>query len=121
MFKTRSKVVFVSLVLGVAYLIYIASYFFGLSASTEGSEQVGAVLATALVAPHMFILLLAVIFNLISFLGTKKWACITALVLYCVSALVFLAYALFLLPMIILSAVGISKTKQANALKLEAQ
>lgn len=119
MFKTRSKVVFVSLILGVAYLVYLLSYFFGETASTEGTEQVGAALATALVAPHMFMVLLAVIFNIIAFLATKGWACIVALVLYCIAGLVFLVYAPFVIPMIILSAVGIGKIKSLNTLKQE--
>lgn len=115
MFKNRSKVVFVSLVLGVIYLVYILSHFGGsVFNSTEATEQVASVIATALVAPHMFLLGLAVLFNAIAFFANKKWACITALVLYCVSGLLFLLYVFFLIPMIVLSAVGIGKIKKIS-------
>ncbi|GAA0182058.1 hypothetical protein SH2C18_45020 [Clostridium sediminicola] len=119
MFDKRSKVVFVSMVLGGLYLIYILTHFLGASSSSQGTEQAGAIIATALVAPHMFLVLLAVIFNIISFLSTKVWACITGLVLYCVAGLVFLLYAPFIAPMIILMAVGIGKTKKINSLKTQ--
>lgn len=113
MFKNRSKVVFTSMVLGAAYLIYVVTYFWGINQNTADSvEAIGSGVATALVMPHMILLLLAVLFNIIAFFGNKKWACITGLVLYCVSAAVFILYAMFEIPMIILSAVGISKIKK---------
>lgn len=109
MFKKRSKVMFVSAVLGSLYMLYIISYFFGNVTETEGAEQVGSAIATALVMPHMFLLVLAVIFNWLGFSMNKKWAAITCGILYCVSGLLFMLYVIFEIPMIILSFVGIGK------------
>jgi hypothetical protein len=114
MFKNRSKVMFVSAVLGSLYMVYIISYFFGGINSTEGAEQVGTALATAMVMPHMALLVLAVIFNWVGFFMNKKWAAITCGVLYAVSGVLFLLYIMFEIPMIILSFVGVSRINKIN-------
>ncbi len=109
MFKNRSKIVFAAAVLGTLYTIYLVSYF-----TSASSEDLGGAIATAIVMPHMAMNLLAVIFNWVAFAGTKKWAIIVALVLYCVAIVLFPLYALFDIPMVILSAIGISKTSKIN-------
>lgn len=121
MLKGRSKVLFASLVIGALYAFYIMSHFFGGIASSSGAKQVGASIATALVAPHMFFVVLGVIFNLLAFLRNIKWATITSLVMYCVAAVVFLLYAFFLLPNIILMAFGIGKVNALNAAAAKAR
>lgn len=119
MFKNRSKVLFISGVLGVLYAIYLASHFGGSVSSTDGAEQVGAAVATALILPHLMVLVLAVIFNWVAFFMNKGWAAITSGVLYSVSGVLFLLYIVFEIPMIILSFVGVSKVKKINELKVE--
>lgn len=117
MFKNRSKVMFTAGLLGTLYMIYIISYFFGGVSGTEGTEQVGAALATALVLPHMALLVLAVIINWVGFFMNKKWAAITCGILYSVSGILFLLYIVFEIPMIILSFVAIGKIDKINKLK----
>lgn len=104
MFNNRSKVVFVSAVLATLYVIYTASYF-----ADAASSDLGGALATAIVMPHLIANFIAVIFNWIAFAMNKRWAIIVALVLYCVAIVLFPVYFFFDLPMVILSAVGISK------------
>lgn len=120
MFKSRSKVMFTSAILGTLYMIYIISYFVGGVGSTEGAEQVGSVLATAIVLPHLAVLVLAVIFNWVGFFLNKKWAAITSGILYSVSGVLFLLYIIFEIPMIVLSFVGVSKIGKIEKQKLEA-
>ena len=117
MFKFRSKVMFSSAVIGSLYMFYIMSYFFNGVGSTEGVEQVGTAIATALVLPHMMLLVLAVIFNWVGFFQNKKWAAITCGILYSVSGVVFLLYIVFEIPMIILSFVGIGKINKIEIKK----
>ncbi|WDV44449.1 hypothetical protein PV797_13020 [Clostridiaceae bacterium M8S5] len=71
MFKTRSKVVFTSLLLATIYFIYIVQHFFGAIASTSGAEQIGAGIAAVLVYPHMLLLGIGIIFGFIAFLQIK--------------------------------------------------
>ena len=119
MFKNRSKVLFVSAILGSLYALYLVSYFTGTVSTTEGAEQVGSAIATALVLPHAMLLVLAVIFNWVGFFMNKTWAAITCGVLYSVSGVLFLIYIVFEIPMIVLSFVGVSKVKKINMLKNE--
>lgn len=114
MFKNRSKVLFVSAILGSLYALYLVSYFTGTISSTDGAEQVGTAIATVLVLPHAMLLVLAVIFNWVGFFMNKTWAAITCGVLYSVSGVFFLLYIIFEIPMIILSFVGVSKAKKIN-------
>lgn len=99
MFENRSKVAFASAVLGVAYTLYLIIYFY------SGDS----VLAAAMVTPHIMAVLLASIFNVVGFYYNKKWGLITACVLYSVAVILFTLYFIFLIPMIVLRAIGISK------------
>ena len=63
MFKFRSKVVFISAILGTLYALYLIIYFSGTINESQGAEQVGAAIATALVTPHMVLVAIAAIFN----------------------------------------------------------
>jgi len=100
---------FTSAILGSLYLIYIVYYFFNEVGTTQGAEQMGAALATTVVLPHIVLLALAVIMNWVGFFMNVKWGAISAGVLYSVSGVIFLLYIIFVIPMIILSFVGVSK------------
>ncbi|QOX64236.1 hypothetical protein FRZ06_13245 [Anoxybacterium hadale] len=110
----KSKCLLISAILGTLYLVYVISYFINGVASTSGSDQIGAGIATALVAPHMFLLALAVLFNWIGWAARVRWAALTGGILYCVSGLLFLLYVVFEIPSIILSFVGFAKMKKAK-------
>lgn len=111
--KGKSKALIVSAVLGVAYSIYLISYFSGaLSGAESGSDAVGGVIATALVTPHMICVVLAAIFNAIGALVNKQGFALTGAILYCVGGVLFVMYIPFVIPMIILSFVGYSKVKK---------
>lgn len=114
MFNKRSKVLFIAALLGTAYGIYIVSYFISGLGSTKGAEQAGAAIATMLVAPHMFLLWLGVLFNWLGLGMRKTGFALTGAILYCVSAFLFLPYFLFVTPSIVFGFVGYSKQKTIN-------
>lgn len=117
MFKNRSKILFISGILGAAYTIYLISYFSGgISGAKDTAEGIGASIATALVTPHMILVAVAAIFNWVAFFTNKVWAAITAGILYTVGGIVFILYILFVVPMIVLSFVGAAKVKKMNQL-----
>lgn len=110
MFRNRSKTLFVSAVLGTLYSIYIISYFAGgIIGAKNAAEGLGASIATALVTPHMICVTVAAIFSWFAFFMNLHWAAIAAGILYVVGGIVFLAYILFVVPMIVLSFIGVSK------------
>jgi hypothetical protein len=120
MFKKRSKIMFTSAILGSLYLAYIVYYFLNEVGTTQGAEQMGAAIATTVVLPHIVLLALAVIMNWVGFFMNVKWGAISSGILYSVSGVIFLLYIFFVIPMIILSFVGVSKIGKIQS-KLEKQ
>lgn len=114
MFKGRSKALFVASLLTTMYVIYLMVHFGSSIFVEDSAEALGGALATALVAPHMFILGLGVIFGWVGFFAKKAWAALVAAILYCVGGLLFFVYFMFVIPSIILGFIGYSKQKKLN-------
>lgn len=118
--KGKSKALIVSAVLGVAYSIYLITYFSGaMSDANSTGEALGGAIATALVMPHMICVVLAAIFNVIGALANKSGFALTGAILYCVGGVIFLMYMPFVLPMMILSFIGYSKVKKIKRAAME--
>jgi len=114
MFRNRSKVVFFSALLGTLYTLYLVFYFSGAVSGSQREAQLGAAIATALVTPHMVLVGLAAIFNWVGFFNNKVWGALTAGILYAVAGLIFLAYFIFVIPMIVLRFIGVSILSRIN-------
>ncbi len=114
MFKNRSKALFVCSLLATIYLIYLIIYFGGAMGDLNSSEEIGGAIATALVTPHMVVMGIGAIFSWIGFFTRKPWAALVGAILYCISALLFIMYVLFCVPMIVLGFVGYSNQKKLN-------
>lgn len=112
MFKSRSKVLFVGSFLATAYIIYLMIYFGGSMSSSDATEALGGAIATALVMPHMLITGLGVIFSWVGFFARKPWGALVGAILYCVGAVLFLIYAIFSIPLIVLGFIGFAKQKK---------
>ena len=111
----RSVFLLVSGIIGLAYLIYIISHFFGsIVGADDMATAIGSSLATALVTPHIMLVALAVIFNWIGYLANKSWAALTGGILYVVGGVLFILYIIFVIPSIVLSFIGTSKLKKAQ-------
>lgn len=71
-FKNHSKMVLVSTILVSLYAIFLMSYFYGgVANSNSDAEAVGGVLATALVTPHMILIVLGAVFSIVAYLLIK--------------------------------------------------
>lgn len=114
MFKNRSRALFVCAVLATIYVIYLMSYFGSAMGDLNSAEEVGGAVATALVAPHMVVIGIGAIFSWIGFIGRKSWGALVGAILYCVGAILFILYAFYSIPLIILGFVGYSKQKKIN-------
>ena len=99
------------------YAIYLIIYFIGAISSTTGDQQVGAGIATVLITPHLIVLIIAVIFNLLGFFIKTPAFTLVGGILYCVSALLFLVYALFEIPMIVFAFIGFAKQRKIKLMK----
>lgn len=118
MFQNRSKLTFIGLLIAIAYFLYLVIYFAGVNASTTSdSEALGAGLATLLVLPSIFVLFVGVLLGLIGFFNRSAGLQLTAAILYSVAALLFILYAFFLVPSIVLGFMGWNQQKKINAAK----
>lgn len=117
MFNNRSKTLFIGTLLAIAYTIYVIGYFGSTAANSSGGSDAAAVgtgLAVLLVLPHMTFLLVGTIFGIIAFFSRKAGFALTAAILWAVAAVVFILYAAFLIPSIVLGFVGYSAQKKIN-------
>ncbi len=112
--EKRSKILLTATALATIYVVYLISYFFGETASSEGAEAVGSAIATALVMPHMIMFLIGAVFGWIGVLGRKSWAALVGAILYSVGTLFFLMYAMFGVPILVLGFIGYGKQKKLN-------
>lgn len=111
----RSVLLLIAGILGVLYAGYLITHFGGSIAGASGdAELAGAGIATLLVGPHMFFVVLAVVFNIIAWIGNVRWAALVAGILYSVSILAFILYGLFVLVQAILCFVAFSKMDKKN-------
>ncbi len=116
----RSKLLLVSGVIGTLYLIYLIVYFSGtLSSASGGAETLGAGIATALVAPHMVCVGVAVIFNWLGWALKARWAALVAGILFAVSIVCMFLYAVFVIVEMILCFVAFAKMKQQSQNRAE--
>lgn len=114
MFFKRSKLLFTAHVLGSMYAIYLMAHFFGSVGATEGAEQVGAGIATALILPHLVLVIFSVMFGFLGFFLRKDGFNLTAGILYSVATAAFLLYFFFTVPLVIMSFIGYVKQKRMN-------
>lgn len=106
--EKRSLCQFLSAAILIAYTIFIVQYFFDISVNQAEStaESLGGAIATMLVMPHMLLCAIASIFSAAGFIANSRGFALTAAILECVAAIVFLMYGPFLIPSIILGFIG---------------
>lgn len=102
----------ISFIIGAAYLVYFAVVWSGTASEMDGWEQVGAGIATVLVAPHVICTFIAVIFNALGLFLRKRGFALTGAILYTVAMVLFPVYFMFVIIETILSYVGFSKMKK---------
>lgn len=107
MFKQRSKVLFICAILSLAYTIYLMSYF-----GSASAEDASGAIATVIILPHLIAFTLGTVFVCLGFFLRKATFAMVGSILFCVAAVLFIMYAPFTIPMIILGFVGFAKQKK---------
>lgn len=111
--KKKSIALILSAIIGAGYALYITTYFGGtIFKSESAAAAAGVSIAAALVTPHMLCTVVAAIFNVIACFNNNSAFALTGAILYCCAAVLFLFYALFVVPSIILSFVGYARLKK---------
>ncbi|NLB60822.1 MAG: hypothetical protein GX802_00070 [Clostridiales bacterium] len=110
----------ISAVLGIVYTILILLFYgktiFG--AGTALSLIVGALAAT-FAAPHIVVVAIAAVFNTIAVISSSKTFALVAAILYCLGAILFIFFSIFILPSIVLCFIGYDRLNKAKKHELE--
>ncbi len=116
MFKERSKLLFVTAILALAYAIYLIVYVSNANGSAgDTAEQVGTAIGTALLLPHIVMVSLGAIFSWLGFGLKACWAILVGAILFCVATLFMPLYFMFTVPLLVLGFIAFSKQKKINA------
>ncbi len=113
MSKKGKILMFIAVVLGIAYLIYSFTYWASANTVSADAEQIGAGIATMLVFPHLIMTTLAVIFNAIAFVMYHRGFALTSAILYAVAMVLFPAYFMFVIVQMILMFVAFARMKKS--------
>lgn len=112
----KNKSLFISAILGIIYSLYLIVHFSGtMSGDVSDSEAIGGAIATMLVTPHIVMVVLSTIFNILAITLKKVGFALTSGILYSVAGVLMIMYLPFVLPMIILSFIGYAKMKKAKS------
>lgn len=110
----KNKLLLASWILGALYFVFLVTYFMGATSNGDGMEQAGAVIATAIVMPHMVAVGLATLFNILGWAQNRRSFALTGGILYSVSIVLFPIYFMFVIIQVILSFWGYSKLKKTE-------
>lgn len=112
--KKKSKLLLVSWIIGALYLVYLISYMGSAGSATgaDSAEALGTAIGLALIVPHLLVVALAVLFNILGWAMNKRGFALTGGILYAVSILMMPLYFMFVLIEMILSFVGFAKMKK---------
>lgn len=105
----KSKLLLVSWILTLAYLIYILVYVSTTADAGNSAEQAGATIAFMLMLPHLFVALIGLILNVLGWAMNKRGFALAGAILYSVSMFLFPIYFFFLIVQTILSYVAFAK------------
>lgn len=109
--KKKPTILLVSAIIATLWIIFgFYSFSSATSGASEAAEQIGAVIAGAMIIPFLIIASLGALFNWLGWAFKKRGFAITAGVLYCVS-LIGITYTFGLIPSIILTFIGVAKLK----------
>lgn len=105
----------ISAVLGIVYTVIIL-LFYGNAIFAAGNPLsfIFGALAATLAAPHIVVVAIAAVFNTIAAISSSKAFALASAILYCLGAILFIFFAIFILPSIILCFIGYSNLKKAS-------
>lgn len=112
--RKRSIILSLATILSTAYTVYLFYYFVGGTATASGTEALSGAIATALIMPHTIMFLIGAVFGWIGFLFKKSWSALVAAILYSVGTFLFLVYAMFGIPILVLGFIGYANQKKIN-------
>lgn len=105
----KSKMLLVSWILTLAYLVYVLVYVSSYGNSGSDSEQAGAAIAFLLMLPHLAVTFIGLIMNFLGWILNKRGFALAGAILYSVAMFLFFPYFFFILIQTILGYVAFAK------------
>lgn len=117
--KKRSVLLLIALIIVIIYLIMQGyNYAEGLktlapeaTSDEETGAQIGTALGMTMLLPHIILVAIGAIFNIVAWIGKQRWAALVAAILYTVGGVLGLINVLFLIVPMILCYVAFAKSK----------
>ena len=123
--KASNILALISLVITALYLLYLMSYLSSTYAAASADIQtwgglgtaIGTAIAIRLAMPHMIVVFIAFIFNIVTAITRKGWAALTSGILYAVSILLMPIWFIFVTIQTVLCFVQFAKIKKTKERK----
>jgi hypothetical protein len=108
----KSILLLINSILGSLYFIILTILLSGIKAPIGSSSALAATITQLIVAPHVFLVLLAVIFGWLGFFMNKTGFALTSAILYCVAAGAFTPSVPYQTPLIIIGFIAYNNIKK---------
>ncbi|MGD9964322.1 MAG: hypothetical protein AB7S96_03105 [Candidatus Izemoplasmatales bacterium] len=116
MFKNRSKIAFLSILLALAYCIYFfVSYKEALNQDNQ-DQNIILDLLFILSLPHVVAVILALFLDVLGFFLKNHQLLLVSSIFFLIASLLFILYAMFVFPIAIIAFIGYRKQKTLNSL-----
>jgi hypothetical protein len=109
----KSKLLLVSMILGILYGFVLISMLVSAFEGGSDSQQLGASIATVILAPHMTVIFIAILMNILGYVMNHRGFGLTGGILYLVGGFLFIPYILFVVLQALLSMIAFAKMKPA--------
>ena len=107
----KSKLLLTSMILGILYGFLLISVIAGAFEGGSDSQVVGASIATVILAPHMTLVFIAILMNVIGYFMNHRGFGLAGGILYLVGGFMFIPYILFVVLQAVLSMIAFAKMK----------
>ena len=114
MFKQRSMMLFITMLLGIAYTAFILLSFKELSEQAAEEDNAFVALFTILLVPHIVVTLLATLLMTLSFVFKSHVLTLVSSITYLLAAALFVIYGIFLIPVVLFGFIAYSRQKRLN-------
>lgn len=99
------------MILGILYGFVLISMLIGAFDGGTDSEQIGASIATVILAPHMTIVFIAILMNIIGYFMHHRGFGLAGGILYLVGGFLFIPYILFVVLQAVFSMIAFANMK----------
>jgi len=118
MFKQRSMMLFITMILGIAYAVFILFSFKELSDQAAEEDNIFIAFFAIFLIPHIVVTLLATLLIVCSFIFKNPTLALVSSIFYLLAAVLFVIYGIFLIPVVILGFIAYARQKRLSKVEI---